>query len=557
MLLITPRTFFVGGPGGGGGLLGGRGLISGASGRTSVIGIGGRPWLQKVAALTVAISLTIATVDTFKVASEQYATGYMSGTKLRNAVAGGRLIKAVRVISDTFLWLAQVQTLIRLFPRHKEKVIIKWLGSALIVCDTTFSILNSFVFVPSHSRSIDAIPTISYLFQLALTVLYAAWIVYYALTKRRFAFYHYKMRNISLVALLALVAVLVPIVFFVLDISNPNLAGWGDYVRWVGAAAASVVVWEWVERIEALERDDRKDGVLGREIFDGDEMLDITPLGPVERGHRRRPGPQAGATGVIDDARASGRSSSGPIGDQTPGILLRSFRPGRSSRPANVANDEDHADSHIGASGSPTSIFPPAASLPEHPPAIAFVVRRTDASIARSVDAVHTGAPASLSIRISNVTSSSRSVSSSNNVASMSGHAPSARGSLLRETAEAYMPTTPSRSTDGASSSTRSAFSHPDQHPTTIDRPSLRFDLVTSSRDTSASDFSRHSGRDLKARLRDFATNPTEAWRERGRARAVNEVQLPVMVIPAPPRGRTWTPEDLHGSDSPEHATNS
>lgn len=108
-------------------------------------------------------------------------------------------------------------------------------------------------------------------------------------------------------------SVLIPVVFFVLDISLPKLAGWGEYVRWVGAAAASVssfrypgacivfsilphtthsvnpistflvlilvlrhlqvVVWEWVERIEALERDERKDGILGREIFDGDEML--------------------------------------------------------------------------------------------------------------------------------------------------------------------------------------------------------------------------------------------------------------------------------------------
>ena len=80
-----------------------------------------------------------------------------------------------------------------------------------------------------------------------------------------------------LVALLSLTAVLIPVVFFVLDLSKPIISGWGSYVRWVGAAAASVVVWEWVERIEALEREEKKDGILGREIFDGDEMLDATP----------------------------------------------------------------------------------------------------------------------------------------------------------------------------------------------------------------------------------------------------------------------------------------
>ncbi|KAL9044496.1 MAG: hypothetical protein Q9214_002368 [Letrouitia sp. 1 TL-2023] len=85
------------------------------------------------------------------------------------------------------------------------------------------------------------------------------------------------MRNICLVALLSYVAVLIPVVFFILDISIYNVAGWGNYVRWVGAAAASVVVWEWVERIETLEREEKKDGILGREIFDGDEMLEVTP----------------------------------------------------------------------------------------------------------------------------------------------------------------------------------------------------------------------------------------------------------------------------------------
>ena len=51
------------------------------------------------------------------------------------------------------------------------------------------------------------------------------------------------MRNICLVAVLSLTSIMVPVVFFVLDISKPNFAGWGDYVRWVGAAAASVAVW--------------------------------------------------------------------------------------------------------------------------------------------------------------------------------------------------------------------------------------------------------------------------------------------------------------------------
>ncbi|KAL1296542.1 hypothetical protein AAFC00_000048 [Neodothiora populina] len=277
MLVINPRSFYMGGIGTN--FASGRGLIGGATGAGSGPGVGSRPWLQKVATLAVAVSMTIATADTFKVAEAQYWRGYMDANAMRARVEGSMEIRVVRVISDIFLWLAQVQTLIRLFPRHKEKVLIKWIGFALIILDTTFSCLNSFMVdnITRPRNFVDAIPALSYLFELAVGLLYAAWVIFYGITKRRYAYYHRRMRNICVVALLSHVAILTPVVFFVTDVSEPDVAAWGDYFRWVGSAAASVVVWEWVERIEALERDEKKDGILGREIFDGDEMLDFTP----------------------------------------------------------------------------------------------------------------------------------------------------------------------------------------------------------------------------------------------------------------------------------------
>ena len=59
---------------------------------------------------------------------------------------------------------------------------------------------------------------------------------------------------------------------FVADISVPDVSGWGDFFRWVGAAAASIIVWEWVERIEYVEREEKKGGILGNEIYEEDEM---------------------------------------------------------------------------------------------------------------------------------------------------------------------------------------------------------------------------------------------------------------------------------------------
>ena len=325
ILFITPRTFFVGGAGGGSGFLGSRGMLSGAYGSNSVIGIGSRPWLQKLAALTVAISLTIVTADTFEFAHRQYDAGYQDATELTIRVINGVQVRVARTISETCLWLAQAQTLIRLFPRHKEKLLIKWCAFALIVMELIFTTLNQFVVDGPRDRSQsfnDAIPAMNYLFALALNLCYGTFVIYYALQKRRFAFSHPQMRNMPLVALLSLIAVLIPVVFFVVDLCKPDISGWGSYVRWVGAAAASVVVWEWVERIEALEREEKKDGILGREIFDGDEMLDATPSDSSWSSQRKR--------GSISEKRRGG-----PHGSMRTGwyeLTARARHIGRSRR---------------------------------------------------------------------------------------------------------------------------------------------------------------------------------------------------------------------------------
>ncbi|UNI21413.1 pH-response regulator protein palH/rim21 [Purpureocillium takamizusanense] len=333
MLFVTPRSFLDGGVV----YLGRRrGFTHTSAGAEN---IGGRPWLQKVATLTVAVSLTIATHDTFKIAQRQYQWGAQNATVMQQGVMGSTEIRVIRLISNTFLWLAQAQTLIRLFPRHREKVIIKWAAFALITLDLIFSALTSF---KDNDNSINPmagsfdhpIPALSYLFQLLLGVLYAAWVIYYSLMKKRYAFYHPLMKNMPLLAIISLSSILIPVVFFIVDISKPALASWGDYVRWVGAAAASVIVWEWVERIEALEREEKKDGILGREVFDGEETLEVNasefPWLRHRKHHKddRGGGGGGGANGANGDASWNAGTQNGNATSRDHGILRGGGWPG-------------------------------------------------------------------------------------------------------------------------------------------------------------------------------------------------------------------------------------
>ena len=258
-------------------------ILSLFNSRSSPFPLGNRPFLQRLAALMVVVALTTVTADTFRHAQEQYESGYSDAMSLRDQVSESKEVRVIRVISDLFLWLAQIQTLVRLFPRRKEKLVIKWVGFVLILLDIIFSCLNSFYInranYDSRPRSYkDAISALSYLFQFALNLLYAAWVVYFVMTKRRYALYHHMMPEICIVASISLLSILIPVVFFLVDIFKGDVSAWGDYFRWVGSAAASIVVWEWVERIEFLEREEKKDGILGREIFEEDDIGDdFTP----------------------------------------------------------------------------------------------------------------------------------------------------------------------------------------------------------------------------------------------------------------------------------------
>ncbi|KAK6611588.1 hypothetical protein H4I95_02384 [Botrytis cinerea] len=475
MLLITPRTFLVQGAV----VLGRRGFTNGPSGSDAGIGIGGRPWLQKVAALTVAISLTIATADTFRVAEQQYELGLMNASALQEEVEGGMELKIIRIISDTFLWLAQAQTLIRLFPRQREKIIIKWTGFALISLDVLFSLLNNFVYNGNSRPRLftDAVPALAYLFQLAL--------------------------------------MLVPVVFFVLDISKPTLAAWGDYVRWVGAAAASVVVWEWVERIEALERDEKKDGVLGREVFDGDEMLEVTPTSDWTKRFRKdnddKGGTATGSTwpamsGLANRYRshATNDLETGSVPGQRTGRHLLAVRPPLwPTRPQPAATPINRADTASAESTAYTVRYHPISEAT--PPIISG-----DTTLSRSN---------------SEAISISRSISNE--------EVDSDKPVVLEQTNQAAAVAAGLHNWQWNS---LNPFKH------RVQGPPAEVSLHTAKPPTPFSSHESSNKWDVRARIEGFAATQAERFREKTRP-TVDTDPLPLTVIPAPSRRRAVATE--------------
>ncbi|ROV98337.1 hypothetical protein VMCG_07085 [Cytospora schulzeri] len=499
MLFITPRSFVDGGVV----VLGRQGFTSGGTGGTN---IGGRPWLQKVAATFVAVSLTIATVDTFRVAEQQYSEGIQNAEVLQQDVLEGTELKVIRIISEAFLWLAQAQTLIRLFPRQREKVIIKWTAFALIGLGVIFDSLNSFMYTNQGSlrpRSFtDAIPALSYLFQLSLGVLYAAWVVYYSLMKKHYAYYHPQMRNMCLVALLSVSAVLVPIVFFILDIIKPDFTGWGDYVRWVGGAAASVIVWEWVERIEALEREEKKDGILGREVFDGDEMIDLSASDfswPRKRRNTKRDDGDDADGGEVGESRPHRNTSPAPKHNAWPIVSSIATRYRQRSRSRQRPRNDSRENGPVPEIQEP--------SIMRDSPESHHEDRTEDGERASAATAEPSVTPSQSASQVADRANNQPVNQPASQIASRSSNyrlrALSQASQLFRE---------PSRTNASTTERSHNAAGQ-----------SRSQDNSTSGR------------RNFKSRFEEFAVSQAERLRDRIRTEVDTE-NLPVTVIPAPPR---------------------
>ncbi|KAL2680887.1 hypothetical protein Neosp_008490 [[Neocosmospora] mangrovei] len=545
MLFVTPRSFLDGGVV----YLGRRSGFTHSS--SSSVSIGGRPWLQKVAALTVAISLTIASADTFQVAQNQYTWGIQNAKQLQDEVMNSVELKVIRLVSDTFLWLAQVQTLIRLFPRQREKIIIKWVAFALITLDVIFSAITSFQYSDNGINTnvrpknfVHPVPALSYLFQLSLGLLYAAWVVYFALMKKRYAFYHPFMKNITFVAIISITSILIPVVFFILDISQPEFTGWGDYVRWVGAAAASVVVWEWVERIEALEREEKKDGILGREVFDGDDTLEINAAEfPWLRNRKTRKGGGGGGGGNGGGGGGGGQASSGATNGWAGVSAITGRYRGRDNEGAQETTEQS------GQRGMGNILRP--TIWPTRPaPAVTPISRTDTASAASTVYAVRYPPSSEATTRTPEPLPQQSMVDLSRQNSFPQSHQtndePTPPNQAPASVQNGHVVTPATRQPVDLEANTPNTPTHGGWRNLTFASPIFRHSSEDPPQEVAQ--HSRHvaeperEGRttvpsrwDLRARLEDFAANQAEKLRDRVRS-APNTESLPVTVIPAPPR---------------------
>lgn len=226
-----------------------------------------RPFLQKFSITLSSVYLLTAFIFATRKLELQYNEGFQEGNSLRYELETSTAINILHVIFDTILLSMEVQTLMSLFPRQKEKRLIFWIGGALIVVSQVLWSVS--VFDPNSNRKESALPAFVYLFQISISIMYFGCVVYYAVTKHRSAF-HRSLMFFSFVSMLASVA---PIALFIVDVGGWWVVEWTDSVSWLTSILSIVTVWEWARRVESRERHREKDRVLGRQIYEDEGQV--------------------------------------------------------------------------------------------------------------------------------------------------------------------------------------------------------------------------------------------------------------------------------------------
>lgn len=236
-----------------------------------------RPFFQLTTVCVTTATITMTFVQVTRFLENQAKNGYYDGNELSDFLTSDTLINVMLPINTLFLTMAQVQVLFHIFERKREKIVVVWFGLVLSVTQASLGAVSVAIDIlyptATLTESQDAVKVFAYLFKVATAVMYAACIIFFSIIKRKIAY----RPEVFLLAGLSIMSSLSPIVLFILDLLEPFIDSWADFADLLALMASSVVVWEWIDRVHAMERTIQQKSVLGRQYYEEDQAHRLAP----------------------------------------------------------------------------------------------------------------------------------------------------------------------------------------------------------------------------------------------------------------------------------------
>lgn len=220
------------------------------------------------------IYMLLVVVKSIVMLHDQQRSGYLHGPKLLDMINNNLAMNILDLIVVLFLQVNQVQVIMRIFLRQRDKRMTFFIGvCALIASQVIWGVSKFHQFDPDDEAG-EILPTFIYLVRIVIGLCYAAIISIFMLTKIKHIMAN---RNIWLLLLLTFILIYSPVAFFIADVSNSFVYELSEVFSVLTYVIGVVLPWEWCNKFNEIMKAKEKEGVLGRKFYE-DEIYELDRL---------------------------------------------------------------------------------------------------------------------------------------------------------------------------------------------------------------------------------------------------------------------------------------
>ncbi|EJS42113.1 rim21p [Saccharomyces arboricola H-6] len=240
------------------------------------INISGRAYkrilqLLRIASLLASLNLTIFITKVLrKLERDHNRFGIVRAHSIMHIFTDDMTFVVLDFLATLLFQFCQVGIVIRLFQRAQEKRIIFFIGVLLTITANILWVIPPFAnHTTKHKSNWQLLRPFVYLFRIAIATSYASIVIYHIWQKKKLWF---KFNQMGLLTLLTILVVLLLPGFFLADVSNLWISELGEVFNTTCYVTSTVITWEWLDRLNVLERREEAQSILGRPIFEEEQQ---------------------------------------------------------------------------------------------------------------------------------------------------------------------------------------------------------------------------------------------------------------------------------------------
>ncbi|EDO16476.1 hypothetical protein Kpol_1066p43 [Vanderwaltozyma polyspora DSM 70294] len=223
--------------------------------------------IAKLASMLATINITIFVIRAMtQLSRDHHRIGAVTVRTVLHLITNDYCFIILDFLSILLLQICQLLNITRIFGRIVEKRIVFLTGLMFIICANVLWAISTFADPNKTSFHFsDILSPFVYLFRIALGASYACIITSYVISKWKFCF---SATQLATLTILTIVIVFLQLVVFFCDIIHVWLSNLGELFNITCYLGSTIIVWEWLNRIEILTRKKEAQSILGRHLYE-------------------------------------------------------------------------------------------------------------------------------------------------------------------------------------------------------------------------------------------------------------------------------------------------